>query len=152
MVSGQVNVDDERFTGKIDDIQIYTRALTTTEIDSLYHLNGWPTQQPPVFTDTAMTDTATVGEEYKDTLHAEDINEDTLAFLLLESPTGMSLIDSIITWIPAIADAGEKPVQVQVSDNKGGFDSLSWTISVESSPWIPDSLEHSNGMVKIMAK
>ncbi|NHZ84810.1 MAG: T9SS type A sorting domain-containing protein [Planctomycetia bacterium] len=30
------------FDGIIDDIRIYNRALSTSEIDSLYHLGGWP--------------------------------------------------------------------------------------------------------------
>jgi len=34
------------FDGKIDDIRIYNRALSQNEIDSLYHIGGWPLQQP----------------------------------------------------------------------------------------------------------
>ena len=30
------------YSGIIDDIRIYNRALTVTEIDSLYHIGGWP--------------------------------------------------------------------------------------------------------------
>ncbi|MCD4696409.1 MAG: hypothetical protein K8S16_09245, partial [Bacteroidales bacterium] len=36
MISGQVNISNERFTGKIDDIRIYNRALDLQEITSLY--------------------------------------------------------------------------------------------------------------------
>ncbi|MFQ6610877.1 MAG: LamG-like jellyroll fold domain-containing protein, partial [Fidelibacterota bacterium] len=31
------------WTGELDDILVYNRTLTTQEIDSLYHLNGWGT-------------------------------------------------------------------------------------------------------------
>jgi len=31
----------ENFNGDLDDVRIYDRALSETEIDSLYHLNGW---------------------------------------------------------------------------------------------------------------
>jgi hypothetical protein len=33
--------DNAFFTGKIDDIRLYNRALTDTEIDQLYHEGGW---------------------------------------------------------------------------------------------------------------
>ena len=33
---------DAYFNGKIDDILIYNRVLNNTEIDSLYHIGGWP--------------------------------------------------------------------------------------------------------------
>ncbi|MFH2142603.1 MAG: LamG-like jellyroll fold domain-containing protein, partial [Bacteroidota bacterium] len=35
--------DDWFFNGKIDDIKIYNCALDSSEIDSLYHIGGWPT-------------------------------------------------------------------------------------------------------------
>jgi len=31
----------EYFQGKIDDVRIYDRAISTSEIEELYHLNGW---------------------------------------------------------------------------------------------------------------
>ncbi|MEK7263930.1 MAG: FG-GAP-like repeat-containing protein [Bacteroidota bacterium] len=42
-IIGDGNVaGDYPFSGIIDDIRIYNRALDSTEIDSLYHLGGWP--------------------------------------------------------------------------------------------------------------
>jgi hypothetical protein len=41
-------VDPAWMNGAIDDIRIYNRALSTVEIDSLYHLGGWPL--PPATT------------------------------------------------------------------------------------------------------
>ncbi len=33
---------DQYFSGLIDDIRFYARALSATEVDSLYHEGGWP--------------------------------------------------------------------------------------------------------------
>ena len=99
------------------------------------------TNHAPSFTDStgSMTDTVTIGEGYKDTLHASDPDGDTLSFSFLESPGGMALNNDIITWVPVITDIGVNPVQVQVSDGKGGLDTLNWTVSVKTeSPTITD--------------
>ena len=46
------------FPGLIDDIRIYNRALSATEVDSLYHLGNWP---PSVPTPTISSFTPTFG-------------------------------------------------------------------------------------------
>jgi len=43
----------------------------------------------------------------------------------------MTVTDSIIQWTPAFADSGVKTVSVRVSDAKGGYDTLTWTITVK---------------------
>ena len=40
--------NDGPFSGKIDDTRFYNRALSDTEIDSLYHEGGWPYPAVPV--------------------------------------------------------------------------------------------------------
>ena len=42
--------DPGHFFGLLDDIHIYNRALTVTEIDSLYHEGGWDISAPLTFT------------------------------------------------------------------------------------------------------
>jgi hypothetical protein len=39
---GRHTLDIQQFNGQVDDIRIYSRALSTTEIDSLYHIGGYP--------------------------------------------------------------------------------------------------------------
>ena len=39
---GDYYINVGRFSGSVDDIRIYNRALSETEIDSLYHEGGWP--------------------------------------------------------------------------------------------------------------
>lgn len=44
---GQWSAGNYFYNGKIDDIRIYSRALNPAEVDSLYHVEGWPLQEPP---------------------------------------------------------------------------------------------------------
>ena len=39
------------FKGYIDDVRFYDRVITSAEIDSLYHLNGWDTHETGTMTD-----------------------------------------------------------------------------------------------------
>ncbi len=36
------------FKGNIDDVRLYNRALSATEIDSLFHIGGWPAAQKQI--------------------------------------------------------------------------------------------------------
>ncbi|MBF0430505.1 MAG: hypothetical protein HQK83_04460 [Fibrobacteria bacterium] len=49
LLIGKPNMSNEIFyyKGQMDDIYIYDRALSSTEIDSLYHLGGWPATADP---------------------------------------------------------------------------------------------------------
>jgi hypothetical protein len=89
---------------------------------------------PPMFTHdaSAMNDTAIVGTEYRDTVHAVDPDGDSLEFVLAHGPRHIELIDSIIIWNQVMQCCMGKPVNVsvQVQDNKGGYDILSWSIEV----------------------
>ena len=79
----------------------------------------------------APEDTASSGSVYTDTLHATDGNGDALVFSFIDSISGMSLIDSIISWTPSKTDVGmEDTVRVRVSDNRGKYDTLSRPIRV----------------------
>ncbi|MBS4027639.1 MAG: choice-of-anchor D domain-containing protein, partial [Ignavibacteriales bacterium] len=40
-IGSRANENTLPFSGKIDDIRIYNRALSVSEIDSLYHIGGW---------------------------------------------------------------------------------------------------------------
>lgn len=125
------------FIGKIDDLRIYNRALSSAEIDSLFHEGGWTgnPNRAPSFTSTPsdMRDSATVGAAYLDTLHATDPDGDPLTFSFLGTSFGMTLRDSIVQWTPAAADTGAHTIKATVSDKKGGYDTLSWMIKVAKS-------------------
>ncbi|NUN09487.1 MAG: T9SS type A sorting domain-containing protein [Ignavibacteriaceae bacterium] len=40
-LGANLHLGDEYLTGKLDDIRIYSRALSPEEVDSLYHEGGW---------------------------------------------------------------------------------------------------------------
>ena len=91
------------------------------------------TNNAPQFTSQPqdMTDTAKVGSEYIDTVHATDIDGDVIGFTKLAGPPALQVVDSIVTWTPTINDTGLQPVSVRASDGKGGLDTLKWTITVK---------------------
>lgn len=93
-----------------------------------------PTNSPPNFTEdsTAMIRNMLVDMLYIDTLRATDGDADKLTFIFINSPQNMSLVDSVIVWIPKTS--GNSKICVQVSDYRGGYDTLSWSISVNSPP------------------
>lgn len=89
---------------------------------------------PPMFSHdaSAMTDTAYIGVEYRDTVHAVDPDGDILEFVLTKGPKFIELEDSIIVFTPGHSGGcmNGKPVSVQVQDNKGGYDILNWNIKI----------------------
>ncbi|MFZ4398529.1 MAG: LamG-like jellyroll fold domain-containing protein [Bacteroidales bacterium] len=44
VIGGNYYDSGSKYNGKIDDIRIFNRALNVTEIDSLFHIDGWPLQ------------------------------------------------------------------------------------------------------------
>ncbi|MBL8027669.1 MAG: immunoglobulin domain-containing protein, partial [Fibrobacteres bacterium] len=126
------------FKGYIDEVAVYDKAITSTQIDSLYHIGSWPIlNSPPIIsTDSAsMTPTATVGSAYTDTVKATDANSDPITFTFIDSVAGMSLTSAgVLTWTPVSDDVGAKHVSVRSSDGTGGADTVSWTITVSPDP------------------
>ena len=90
----------------------------------------------PLFTSTPL-DSATVGIIYTDTLHAIDNDKDTLAFTLLEAPSGTILSDSTVKWMPEKSDTGRRKISVMVDDGNSGYDTLEWFIYVNAPPFFP---------------
>lgn len=87
----------------------------------------------PFFThdETTLTNFAYRNEEYRDTVHAVDPDGDNLIFSFTGHQT-MTLQDSILIWTPTSGCCKEKQqlVTVQVIDNKGGYDEISWIIRI----------------------
>lgn len=94
------------------------------------------TNTSPRFTHdaSAMRDTVTLNYEYRDTVHAVDPDNDSIRFIIERGPQGMVLSDSIITWTPRMPcpHMGKVHVTVEVQDDRGGFDTLSWIITVRN--------------------
>lgn len=79
-----------------------------------------------------MTGLTTVGSLYLDTVHATDLDNDTIGFVFMDSVAGMLIRDGIIAWTPADGDTGTRPVSVVAKDGRGGIDTLQWNINVLS--------------------
>ncbi len=45
-VPGNPGSPNNQFTGSVDDVRIYNRVLNTSEIDALFHENGWGSNPP----------------------------------------------------------------------------------------------------------
>ena len=52
MQIGNDPVSLQGVVGVIDDVMIYNRRLSDLEIDSLYHVGGWPPEEPPSVVNT----------------------------------------------------------------------------------------------------
>ena len=87
---------------------------------------------PPVISSRVadMRDSAVVGNQYADTVHASDPEHGLLTFALTQKPQGMVITDSIVTWTPQPADTGAKSVTVRVADPQDSAATLTWTIHV----------------------
>jgi RHS repeat-associated protein len=87
---------------------------------------------PPMIQSTPIV-TATAGAAYEYDVMAVDPDNDPLTYTLVTAPTGMT-IDSLgrITWSPQIADIGSQPVDVSVSDGRGGTVSQQYTLTVSA--------------------
>ncbi len=138
LINGPVSVDSVYgiVTWTPSSAGKFNVTVRVTDDSSAYEDLTWSitvvdTNHTPVFTSipSDMEDTAYVNTEYKDTVHATDIDGDVLTFSFIDSVTGMVLTDSIITWTPNVNDTGSNSVSVQVSDGNGGYDTLSWTIA-----------------------
>ncbi|MDP3986581.1 MAG: YCF48-related protein [Candidatus Veblenbacteria bacterium] len=94
--------------------------------------NGNPNFIPP-FPDTV----AYVDSVYSVMLYAEDPEDDTLSFFLLQKPPFLVMLTpdiiiqtAIVQGVPSINDTGYHEIVASVSDGHGGYDTLSWTLHV----------------------
>jgi RHS repeat-associated protein len=102
-----------------------------------FTINVQATNDPPVIKSSPIT-TATAGAPYEYDVTAVDPDGDALTYTLVTAPTGMT-IDSLgrITWSPQVADIGNQPVDVSVSDGRGGTVSQSFTITAATDTQAP---------------
>ena len=89
-----------------------------------------PVNDAPVITSTAPT-TATEDVQYIYTVLANDPEDSTLTYSINGAPSGMTITDSIITWIPGEGVLTSGEVTLIVSDGELG-DTARFTITVTS--------------------
>jgi hypothetical protein len=86
----------------------------------------------PVFDSNPLI-VATVGQVYSYQATASDINGDSLSYLLVNGPSGMTVdaATGVVTWTPSAASTGQATVALQVYDTSGAYDMQSYTLQVD---------------------
>jgi hypothetical protein len=81
-------------------------------------INVAAVNDPPNFTSSPVT-TATVGQAYTYDVNAVDPDGTTVTFLLVTSPTGMTIntASGLISWTPVAGQEGPQNVTVRATDN-----------------------------------
>jgi hypothetical protein len=127
------------WNGKIDQLRIYNRVLTSNEITSLYD----EFNSAPQFTSAAIT-TAIVASQYTYTAIAADPDDgDGVSYSLTSGPSGMTLSNNVLTWTPSVGQEGSNSVNIRATDSHGAYSEQSFSISV-----VPASVDiPTNGIV-----
>ncbi|MFA4818773.1 MAG: T9SS type A sorting domain-containing protein [Patescibacteria group bacterium] len=95
---------------------------------------------PPIFTINIGDSIAYVDSQYTQALKAVDVDGDQLTFRLLGAPQFLSVADSYVKGIPRSTDIGKYVIKVEVSDGKGGKDTLSYNLKVDFATGVEDEL------------
>jgi hypothetical protein len=123
------------FSGSLDSVMIYTRALSNSEIAALGPANLAPTLAPVSNRTTAAGITLTITNVASD----PDQPWQTLAFSLLNAPGGANLTTNtgVFTWRPAVTQANTTNlVRIQVADNGSPGLSATQSFNVTVPPFI----------------
>lgn len=96
-----------------------------------------PINHPPAFISTPRDTTIYVDSLYQATLAAEDVDGDSIRFVLLEKPNFLQFLENSpsirrLTFIgrPLASDTGSHAIKVIAHDNRGGADTAAWTLRV----------------------
>jgi hypothetical protein len=125
--------NNKRFTGLIDEVRIYERALSAAEIDSL-HGTFVPNRAPAFTGDPLAKSPATEDSGYSDSLAADASDPDfgdSLTFTKLGGPAWLSISSTgSLGGTPSNDDVGSNSFSVRVADGAGLNDIATVTIQV----------------------
>jgi RHS repeat-associated protein len=129
-------------------IEILANDLQGGSPTQSYTLTVLKANSPPQITSTPVT-TATQDQKYTYEVAAYDLDSDPIAFILDNSPDGMTIDRNtgLIQWTPNNTQVGDHRVIIIVSDNMGATDTQSYTIKVQRinhPPEITSSITTSN--------
>jgi Concanavalin A-like lectin/glucanases superfamily/Secretion system C-terminal sorting domain/PQQ-like domain/PKD domain len=121
------------YNGLVDDIRIYSRPLTQTEVNALYHEGGWGTNHSPVANagvdQTIYTDSTSGISVKLDASRSSDIDGDMLTYTWKESDTFLAAgINPSV-----LLSFGIHNITLFVSDGRGGFDSDKVIVTINHS-------------------
>lgn len=108
-----------RFKGSIDDVRIYSRALSAAEIDSIApnrapFFTSNPVTKPAATEDAAYTGSTLAGSG------ADSDSGDTLTYAKVSGPAWLSVAaDGTLSGTPGNANVGNNSFTVRVTDNGG---------------------------------
>ena len=106
----------------------FTAITLGLGVDATGYDFGW--ERAPKFISTPVLQIA-VGVPYAYQATATDADGDPLTYTLLEGPAGMTAsAGGEITWAPGSAAVGTHPVDLQVSDGRGGLAQQPFTVTV----------------------
>lgn len=90
-----------------------------------------PTDNPPVIVSKPQT-SAVVGTGYEYDVVAVDADKDPLTYSLTTAPSGVSIVPAtgVVSW--ATPSLGAYPITVRVDDGRGGFDTQTYTVTVNA--------------------
>jgi hypothetical protein len=96
-----------------------------------------PINHPPTFASPPSDTTVYVDSVYRATLAAEDVDGDSIRFVLLQKPNFLQFLENSpsirrLTFIgrPLAGDTGNHAIKVIAHDNRGGADTAAWTLRV----------------------
>ena len=133
-----------RYNGIMDEIAIYDRALSITDIQKHYNDGlagkGYCNEEPvaPTIISTAVTE-ATVGKLYTYDVDANGNPPSTYA--LVESPNDMTIDanNGLIEWEPNVSQLGLNAVEVEAINSEGN-DVQVFDVNVVTAPICPDDM------------
>jgi hypothetical protein len=101
----------------------------------------------PVFDSThPRFDTAAAGSQFRDSIAARDADNDSISFSLVQGPAHMTFSGNILQFSPVVSDSGTTVVSVAAADGHGGFDTLTFRLTVPAADRSPVFLSTAAGM------
>ncbi|QUE52655.1 tandem-95 repeat protein [Luteolibacter ambystomatis] len=124
--------NNRRFKGLLDEVRLYTRALSASELNGLH--DGLIANRAPAFTASSFTmGNATVGSAYSGSLvgRATDADTDVLTFAKVSGPSWLTIASNgALSGTPAAGDAGTGSYSVSVTDPDGQSATATMNITV----------------------
>lgn len=108
-----------------------TNALAQSASVTFHVMVTAPVNHPPKLAPQASL-SLNAATAFTRTLTASDPDGDTLNYLLVNGPPGMSLAGHILTWPAGVVLAGEYSVTVRVTDTGGLYDQQAFALSVRT--------------------
>jgi hypothetical protein len=116
------------FTGALDEIMIFSRALTEDEISSLH--GTYKFNQPPRIY-SVPENAVGVGQLFKYEIQAVSGEEGQhLKYLLKKGPAGMKITGNVLTWKAGKAAQTPYDIGLQVCDNDGACGSQDFKLAL----------------------